>query len=95
MTSSTRRILAARTFVAILGAALLSAAPLAAQIPGLSPTPTPAPEVPGDPYKRETPYGAFLGFMRAAAKENWTDGGRVPPVAERREDVPRRTSRAS
>jgi MscS family membrane protein len=54
-----------------LGATLL-AAPLRAQIPGLAPTPTPAAgEAPGDPYRRETPYGAFMGFMRAGAKENW------------------------
>ena len=53
-----------------LGAAL-AAGELPAQIPGLSPTPTPAPEAPGDPFKRETPYGSFFGFMRAAAKENW------------------------
>ena len=54
-----------------LGAALL-AAPLRAQLPGLAPTPTPAAaETPGDPYRRETPYGAFMGFMRASAKENW------------------------
>lgn len=62
-----RRLLAA----CALGAAFLAAAPLGAQIPGLSPTPTPAAEVPGDPYRRESPYGAFLGFMRAAARENW------------------------
>lgn len=52
--------------------ALLAAAPLAAQIPGLSPTPTPAAEAPGDPYRRETPYSSFFGFMRAAATQNWT-----------------------
>jgi len=57
---------------AALGAALLAAGPLAGQIPLLSPTPTPATEATGDPYKRETPHGAFLGFMRAAARENWT-----------------------
>lgn len=68
MPFSARRLLAA----CALGAAFLAAAPLGAQIPGLSPTPTPAAEVPGDPYRRESPYGAFLGFMRAAAKENWT-----------------------
>lgn len=62
-----RRLLAASA----LGAALLAPAPLAAQIPGLSPTPTPAAEVPGDPYRRETPYGSFFGFMRAASQENW------------------------
>lgn len=53
-------------------AALLAAAGAAAQIPGLSPTPTPAAEAAADPYGRETPYGAFLGFMRAASKENWS-----------------------
>jgi MscS family membrane protein len=61
-----------RTLAACALGVLLSAAPLAAQIPGLSPTPAPVAEVPGDPYKRETPYGAFLGFMHAAARENWT-----------------------
>ena len=68
MASSNRKVLAA----CALGA-LLSAAPLAAQIPGLSPTPTPTPaaEAPGDPYRRETPYGSFFGFMRAAQKQNW------------------------
>ena len=61
-----------RLLVALLAAAaLLAARPARAQIPGLSPTPTPAPETPGDPYKRETPYGSFFGFMHAAAKENW------------------------
>ena len=44
----TRRFLAASA----LGAALLAAGPLAGQIPGLSPTPTPAAETSGDPYKR-------------------------------------------
>jgi MscS family membrane protein len=44
---------------------------LSAQLPGFAPTPTPAVESPGDPYRRETPYGAFFGFMRAAAQENW------------------------
>jgi MscS family membrane protein len=56
-----------------LGAALLAARPLDAQILGLSPTPTPAADAaPGDPYRRETPYGSFFGFMRAAQKQNWT-----------------------
>lgn len=55
-----------------LGAALLAPASLRAQIPGLAPTPAPAAEAPGDPYRRETPHGSFLGFMRAAARENWT-----------------------
>lgn len=70
MPSAARRLLAAFALVA----ALAAPGPATAQIPGLSPTPAPAPalESAGDPYKRETPYGAFLGFMRAAAKENWT-----------------------
>ena len=68
MLRRTRPFLAAFALVA----ALLAPAPLEAQIPGLAPTPSPATDAPGDPYKRETPYGAFLGFMRAAARENWT-----------------------
>ncbi len=58
-----------------LSGALLAGGPAAAQIPGLSPTPTPtaaAPEAPGDPYKRENPYGSFFGYMHAAARGNWT-----------------------
>jgi MscS family membrane protein len=79
-----RRLLAAFSF----GAGLLVPAPLGAQIPGLSPTPTPAAEAPGDPYRRETPYGTFFGFMRAAGKQNWAaaaeylqwpKGGRTAP----------------
>ncbi|MEO8054887.1 MAG: mechanosensitive ion channel family protein [Acidobacteriota bacterium] len=71
MALSTRRNFASVAACA-LGAALL-AAPLRAQSPGLAPTPAPAAaEAAGDPYRRETPYGAFLGFMRAAAKDNWT-----------------------
>ncbi len=68
MPSSARRLLAA----CALGASLLAAERLSAQLPGLSPTPTPAPEVPGDPYRRETPSGAFFGYMRAASHQNWT-----------------------
>lgn len=70
MPSPARRLLAASA----LAASLAAAAPLAGQLPGLAPTPTPAPEVavPGDPYRRETPSGAFFGYMRAAARENWT-----------------------
>ena len=63
-----RRFLAA----SVLGAALFVPSRVEAQIPGLASAPTPAAETEGDPYKRETPYGAFLGFMRAAARENWT-----------------------
>ncbi len=59
---------------ALLPAVVLAwpTSPALAQLPGLSPTPTPSPEAPGDPYRRETPYGTFFGFMRAAARENWT-----------------------
>jgi MscS family membrane protein len=64
-----------RSFASLATCALavaLFAAPLRAQLPGLAPTPTPAAgEAPGDPYRRETPYGAFMGFMRTSAKENW------------------------
>jgi len=63
----TPRLLAASALVVLL----LAPAPLRAQLPGLTPSPSPASETEGDPYKRETPYGAFLGFMRAAARENW------------------------
>lgn len=78
------RLLAA----SVLGAALWGPAPLAAQILGLSPTPTPVPETPGDPYRRETPYGSLLGFIRAASRENWAvaadylqwpKGAKTPP----------------
>jgi len=54
-----------------LGALLLGPAPLGAQLPGLAPAPTPAPEAMGDPYRRETPSGAFFGYMRAASRQNW------------------------
>ncbi len=55
-----------------LGALLLARAPLAAQLTGLAPEPTPsAAEVAGDPYRRETPSGAFFGYMRAATRQNW------------------------
>jgi MscS family membrane protein len=80
--------------------ALLFAAASAAAFAGLTasraavsqllpaPVPTPAAVEPtGDPYRRETPYGAFFGYIRAAQKENWTlageylqwpKGGKVP-----------------
>lgn len=67
MSRRTRPFLAAFALVA----AVLAPGPLEAQIPGLAATPSPAAEAEGDPYRRETPYGAFLGFMRAAARENW------------------------
>ena len=52
-------------------AGLLHSGPAAAQlIPAAPPAPSAA-EGPGDPYRRETPYGSFFGFMRAAQKGNW------------------------
>jgi len=40
------------------------------------PAPTPAATEPtGDPYRRETPYGSFFGYIRAAQKENWAFAG--------------------
>jgi MscS family membrane protein len=67
MLVSVRRFLAA----CALGAVLLAPAKLSAQLPGLAPTPAPVAETPGDPYRRETPYGSFFGFMRAASRESW------------------------
>jgi len=63
---------------ALLLAILLAApAPLArAQLlPLPSPTPAAGAESAGDPYRRETPYGALFGFLRAAQKENWVLAG--------------------
>jgi len=48
----------ARSLVAAL------AGPAAAQIPGLSPSPTPVPDAVGDPYRRETPRSAFSASSR-------------------------------
>ncbi|MFI5119903.1 MAG: mechanosensitive ion channel family protein [Thermoanaerobaculia bacterium] len=44
---------------------------LAQLLPLPSPTPAAGAEPVGDPYRRETPYGAFFGYIRAAQKENW------------------------
>lgn len=70
MPFSAKRLLSACSLAALLGAV-----PVAGQVPGLAPTSTPAPEAPGDPYRRETPYGAFFGYMRAATRENWALAG--------------------
>jgi len=66
-TSPRRRILPAL-------ALLLVSAQAAAQLPSILPTPTPVPatEAQGDPYRRETPRGAFLGFIQAAQKSRWS-----------------------
>lgn len=64
----------ARHFLPAALTALLLASPRSeAQLPSLLPTPTPVPaaEVSGDPYRRETPRGSFLGFIQAAQRSNW------------------------
>ena len=64
-----RLVLAAAALAAAIGAV-----PSAAQVPLLpaAPTPTPAPEPSvTDPYRRETPRSAFLGFIQAAQRSNW------------------------
>jgi len=48
---------------------------LAQLLPLPSPTPAAGVEPVGDPYRRETPYGAFFGYMRAAQRGNWTLAG--------------------
>ena len=48
---------------------------LAQLLPLPSPTPAAGIEPVGDPYRRETPYGAFFGYMRAAQRGNWTLAG--------------------
>jgi len=54
-------------------ALLLASARAGAQVRSVLQTPTPssASEAPGDPYRRETPRGTFLGFIQAAQKSNW------------------------
>ncbi len=54
-------------------ALFLASAQAGAQLPSLLPTPTPSSsaEAPGDPYRRETPRGTFLGFIQAAQRSNW------------------------
>jgi len=61
----------------LAGLAFLSglAAPAAGQLPGLPPTPAPAPTAEpsvGDPFRRETPRGTFIGFIQAAQKSRWS-----------------------
>jgi MscS family membrane protein len=48
---------------------------LAQLLPLPSPTPAAGVEPVGDLYRRETPYGAFFGYMRAAQKGNWAFAG--------------------
>jgi MscS family membrane protein len=50
--------------------------PVRAQLlPLPGPTPAAGAEPVGDPYRRETPHGAFFGYIRAAQKENWAVAG--------------------
>jgi MscS family membrane protein len=59
----------------LLAAALAGLAAPSAAVSQLLPAPAPTPaagaEPVGDPFRRETPYGTLLGFLRAAQKENW------------------------
>ncbi|MGZ5428944.1 MAG: mechanosensitive ion channel family protein [Thermoanaerobaculia bacterium] len=48
---------------------------LAQILPLPGPTPAAGVEPVGDPYRRETPYGTFFGYIRAAQKENWAVAG--------------------
>jgi len=68
------RALARTLLLAVVLAEPISPA-LAQLLPLPSPTPAAGVEPVGDPYRRETPYGAFFGYMRAAQKGNWTLAG--------------------
>jgi MscS family membrane protein len=63
----------------LLAAALAGLAASRAAVSQLLPAPAPTPaagaEPVGDPYRRETPYGSFFGYIRAAQKENWALAG--------------------
>ncbi|MCM3876472.1 MAG: mechanosensitive ion channel family protein [Thermoanaerobaculia bacterium] len=68
-----RPSLRALLFAAALAGSLSSRLAAPQLIPGAAPTPSAAASEPmGDPYRRETPYGAFFGYMRSAQKGNWT-----------------------
>jgi len=65
-------------FAAALAAAFAGLAVSRAAVSQLLPVPAPTPgtaEPTGDPYRRETPYGSFFGYIRAAQKENWALAG--------------------
>src|SRR5664280_3736737 len=68
------RALARTLLLAVVLAEPISPA-LAQLLPLPSPTPAAGVEPVGDPYRRETPYGAFFGYIRAAQKENWAVAG--------------------
>jgi MscS family membrane protein len=70
-----RRVPIRSLLLAAALAGLVLSPPAASQ---LLPAPVPTPgaaEPTGDPYRRETPYGAFFGYIRAAQKENWAFAG--------------------
>jgi MscS family membrane protein len=58
-------------FAAALAGLAASRAAVSQLLPAPAPTPAAGAEPVGDPYRRETPYGTLLGFLRAAQKENW------------------------
>ena len=64
------RALPRALLVAVVLAGPISPA-LAQLLPLPGPTPAAGVEPVGDPYRRETPYGAFFGYIRSAQKENW------------------------
>jgi MscS family membrane protein len=64
------RALPRALLVAVVLAGPISPA-LAQLLPLPGPTPAAGAEPVGDPYRRETPYGAFFGYIRSAQKENW------------------------
>ena len=73
--SMTRAPVRALLFAAALAGFVPSRASVSQLLPVPAPTPAAGAEPVGDPYRRETPYGALLGFLRAAQKENWTVAG--------------------
>jgi MscS family membrane protein len=89
----TRPSLKPLLFAAALAGSLSSRLAAPQLIPSAAPAP-PASEPTGDPYRRETPSGAFFGFMRAASSANWAaaaeflqwpKGSRKPPEELARE----------
>ena len=64
------RALPRALLLAVVLAGPISPAP-AQLLPLPGSTPAEGAEPVGDPYRRETPYGAFFGYIRSAQKENW------------------------
>ena len=62
------------TFPVLMAICAGFAPPIRAQIPGLTSSPSSAPQQPTvspDPLKRETPRGTILGFIKAAGEERY------------------------